>query len=466
MSTKARQELRKIPSLDKLLSSKELKKLQKSFPRKFIKECCSQLLRETREEIKGGRLGRFEKKRFLCELEKNLVQKSKNIGRVINASGIILNTNLGRSPISEGIFRSIEPIVTRYSNLEYDLERGKRGKRNVHLVGLLRELTGTEDAFVVNNNAGAVLLCLHAFAKRKEVIVSRGQLVEIGGSYRLPNILKASGAKLIEVGTTNRTYIEDFENAITKRTGLLLLSHRSNFRMVGFTKDPSLEQVASLGKRYGIKTMMDLGSGLLVNMEGAGLKHEPLVQEVVKSGIDIVSFSGDKLLGGPQAGIILGTRDLISALRKNPLSRALRIDKFTISILENVLRIYLYSDDPVSEIPGLSMAFLKEPFLKRRAQKLMDSLLSVCQGKVAVSLGKGFSEMGGGTLPAEVMDTVLVEVTVHEMKPSQLQKALRECNPPIIARIDNDRVVLDPRTIFEDEVEIVSESFKTICSRI
>ena len=466
MKSEYTERLRKIPSLDRILTKKEIQPLCKEYPRKFVKVCCNTLLKKLRMDIRTRKRKVFVLKEFIDDLRNTLSEERTSMKKIINATGIILNTNLGRAPLPEQLVNFIQPVLVGYSNLEYNLMQGVRGKRHDHLTGLLKDLTGAEDALVVNNNAGAVLLCLDEYAQRKEVIVSRGQLVEIGGSYRLPDILKASGVKLVEVGTTNRTYIEDFKNAITSKTRMLLLSHRSNFRMVGFTKDPEVKEVVLLGKAKGIVTMMDLGSGLLISMEGAGLKHEPTVQEMVKTELDIVSFSGDKLLGGPQAGIILGRKSLVNALRKNPLSRALRVDKFTISALEYILRIYLFADNPVKEIPGLAMAFLKTSAIKKRAHSLKRSLQEAVKAKVQVTVAKGFSEVGGGTMPAEVLPTHLVMIVVKGMKTKKLLELLRSNIPPIIARIEHDRVVMDPRTIFPQEINEIQKAIAHICGYV
>jgi L-seryl-tRNA(Ser) seleniumtransferase len=458
-------ELRKIPSVDKLLSRKKIKSYLEKYPRKLVKECCNILLEELRKDISEGRREKFVLGRFTDDMKQLINKKSKNIKRVINATGIILNTNLGRAPLPHKLVDTISPILTGYSNLEYDLQKGERGKRNAHLVELLKDLTGAEDAFVVNNNAGAVLLCLTTFGKGKEVIVSRGQLVEIGGSYRLPEILNASGAKLVEVGTTNRTNVNDFRAAITPDTKILLLSHRSNFRIVGFTSDPSIEEIVLLGKAKGIMTMLDVGSGLLIDMEKAGLVGEPRVKDVVNKRLDIVTFSGDKLLGGPQAGIILGKKEFITMVRKNPMSRALRIDKFTISALEQVLRIYRYSDNPVSELPGISMAYTSMDDIKKKANSLKRRIRAVAKGNMEVTIEKGFSEMGGGSLPGEHLSTYLVLLSHKKLKDTELLAALRNEEPPVIARIKNNKVALDSRTIFSSELGEIGEAVKRICNK-
>lgn len=465
MNNRDKERLRRIPSIDKILSKKEIKHYLQKLPRKFVRECCNKLLNEVREEIHRKSRRGFSLANFIKDLDATLTKESFSIRKVINATGIILNTNLGRAPLPENLIDIIKPILTGYSNLEYDIEKGGRGKRYDHLTGLLKELTGAEDALVVNNNAGAVLLCLGTFAKGKEVIVSRGQLVEIGGSFRLHEILKTSGAKLVEVGTTNRTYIDDFRRAITADTRMLLLSHRSNFRMVGFTNDPSIEDVVLLGKAKGLITMMDLGSGLLISMEKAGFENEPTVKEIVKKRMDIVSFSGDKLLGGPQAGIILGNKELVAMMKSSPLSRALRIDKFTISALEAILRIYLYSDNPVKELPGLTMAFLTEDVIKRRALELKRGIKSAAKQKLNVEIEKGFSAMGGGSMPGELIPTYLVTLKHKRLKETKLLRLLRENIPPIIARIEKDRVVMDPRTIHPSEMKDIKKAIQSICEK-
>ncbi len=454
--------LRKIPSVEKVLTRREIEPYIDRYSRKFVKEICKRLLREIRRDIIGGRRKGFFLTQLDTELCEHLEKDNQNIRRVINATGVILSTNLGRAPLSENIVDSIRGILTGYSNLEYDLEKGKRGKRYDHLIGLLKELTGAEDALVVNNNAGAVLLCLDTFAKDKEVVVSRGQLIEIGGSFRLPDVLKKSGAKLVEVGTTNRTYIDDYKNAITKDTRMLLLIHRSNFKMVGFTADPTIEEIVSLGKEKGLITMMDLGSGLVAKLKG--FENEHTSQGILKKKIDIVSFSGDKLLGGPQAGIILGTnKEIIEKIKHNALLRALRVGKFTISSLEVILRMYLYSDNPIKDIPGLSMFYLTKGELKKRASRLKEEISKVTEGLIRLQVKQGFSEMGGGSLPGEFLPTYLVVMKHKKMSESKFSKLLRENIPPVIVRIENERVVMDPRTIFPEEFKEIKQAVKKIC---
>jgi len=454
--------LRKIPSLDTILNTKEFEKVIQGFPRKFVKETCTRLLDEFREEVRRKEKKAFSLEHFALILKERLSVKNRNIRKVINATGVILSTNLGRAPLSEKIVDSIRPILTGYSNLEYELENGRRGKRYDHLIGLLKDLTGAEDALVVNNNAGAVLLCLDAFAKGKEVIVSRGQLIEIGGSFRLPDVLKKSGATLVEVGTTNRTYIEDYRKAITEDTRMLLLIHRSNFKIVGFFADPTIEEIVSLGKEKGLITMMDLGSGLLIKLKG--FEDEPTIMEVLRRNIDIVSFSGDKLLGGPQAGIILGMNaSVIQKMKRNPLLRALRIDKFTISSLEAILRVYLYSDNPIEDIPALSMFYLTKKELKKRAFMLETEISKVIGEEIILQVKDGFSEMGGGSLPGELLPTYLVALKHKKIDESKLLKLLRVNIPPIIARIEKDWVVMDPRTIFPEEFKEIKQAVKNIC---
>ena len=456
--------LRKIPSIDKILSSKELKPYLERFSRGFVKNCTRELLLEVRKGMLKKREKGFSLKQFLDDLKKTLPKKNQNMKRVINATGIVLNTNLGRAPLPGKVIDEIKPILTGYSNLEYDIQKGERGKRYDHLIGILRELTGAEDGLVVNNNAGAVLLCLDTFAKGKEVVVSRGQLVEIGGSFRLHEILLKSGARLVEVGTTNRTYIDDFRRGITPDSKMLLLSHRSNFKMVGFTNDPKIEEVVLLGKAKGLMTMMDLGSGLFISMKRKVFESELTVQDVLKRRVDLVCFSGDKLLGGPQAGIILSPqKEFITMMKSNPLLRALRIDKFTVSVLEKILRIYLYSDKPAEELPLLKMAFLAEEGLKKRAFSLRKKIASSSNGKLDMKIKKGFSEMGGGSMPGELLPTYLVVMRCKKIGESKFLRLLGENIPPIIARIEKGWIVMDPRTIFPEEFDEIEEAIRHIC---
>jgi L-seryl-tRNA(Ser) seleniumtransferase len=360
---------------------------------------------------------------------------------VINASGVVLHTNLGRAVLPEGAIDHLRRISTRYSNVEFDVEQGQRGKRDVHVAETLQQLLGCEAAIVVNNNAAAVLLILNTLAEGGEVIASRGEQVEIGESFRIPDILARSGARLREVGSTNRTRIKDYETGINENTRLLLRVHPSNFRMIGFTERPSQEQFVELGRRRQIPTFEDLGSGCFVDMSDIGI-DEPLAADSIRAGVDIISFSGDKLLGGPQAGIIAGKKLLVEKVRRNPLFRALRVDKLTLAVLEYVLRLYLRGD--IEAIPTWRMLHASESELKSRAQNFAER---VGRGTVVIELT---SLIGGGSAPEHHIPSWGVALHLP-LSCTELERLLRNSDPPVIVRIEDDRVVLDFRTIFVDD---------------
>ena len=365
---------------------------------------------------------------------------------VLNASGVILHTNLGRAPLSQAALRATSLVSMGYSNLEYDLESGRRGSRAVHAEALLQRITGAEAALVVNNNAAAVLLALTALARRKGVVVARSQLVEIGGGFRVPDIMKQSGARLLEVGTTNRVHVSDFENALESNPALLLRAHRSNFAMLGFTSDPTLEELAGVAHEAGIPLIDDLGSGALLDTARYGLGHEPMVQESLAAGADLVCFSGDKLLGGPQAGILAGRAEIVAKCKKHPLARALRADKLCLAALSATLLHYL-KDEAEKEVPVWRMISATTESLRRRAQEWAARL---GQGEVVA----GESTVGGGSLPGEEMPTFLLALSVKN--PNRLLARLRQSVPPVIARLADERLVCDPRTILpEQDVEFL-----------
>lgn len=389
-----------------------------------------------------------------------VVQRAREISRprlrkVINATGVILHTNLGRAVLSQAAREALDAVAGHYCNLELDLETGERGSRQDHVRDLLRELTGAEDALVVNNNAGAVLLALNTLARGKQVVVSRGQLVEIGGSFRLPEIMAASGAILVEVGTTNKTYLRDYEQAVGPETALLLRVHTSNFRIIGFAAEVGIAELAGLGRRLGIPVMEDLGSGLLVDLGGDFLRDEPVVVASLAAGADVVTFSGDKLLGGPQAGIILGREKYLEPMRKNPLARALRIDKLSLAALEATLRLYLDPDWAKSQIPTLHALFVSVEELRRRAERLRDLLVPALRDQAEAEVQTGFSEAGGGSLPGVALPTFLVLVRPRELSVEELAARLRRAEPPVIARRLEGALALDVRTMLEGEEALV-----------
>lgn len=435
--------LRELPSIDRLLKTDRAHDLISRYGRPLSVEAIRESLQRTRDSVQSG--GKMPSESKMLEDADGYLKDwlSTDLRPVINATGVIIHTNLGRAPLSQSAIQAISEIGQGYSSIEYDLKHGKRGSRELHCEELLRRLTGAEAAFVVNNNAAAVLLVLTALAKRKRVIISRSQLVEIGGGFRIPDVMKQSGAKLVEVGTTNRTHLRDFETAIDERTGLILQVHHSNFRITGFTAEPSLTELIELGVRYTIPVLHDLGSGALLDTADFGLGHEPTVQESVAADVPLVAFSGDKLLGGPQTGILVGKKAWIDKLRKHPLARAIRPDKISFSALVATLKHYL-TDEAVTHIPIWQMIAAKPEEIKQRAQSWM---MKVGQGEVIA----GQSTVGGGSLPEEMLPTWLLGLDVP--KPDRFAGQLRDGPIPIISRILDNRVVLDPRTVLEYQEE-------------
>lgn len=368
-----------------------------------------------------------------------------NMTRVLNGTGTILHTNLGRAPLGEEHLKQVSYIAGGYSNLEYDLEGGKRGERYSHFEKLLCRITGAEAAMAVNNNAGAVMLILSSMAKGGDVIVSRGELVEVGGKFRIPDVMEQSGASLIEVGSTNKTHLSDYEDAVTEETKALLKVHTSNYRIVGFTESVPVDELVPLGEQYGIPVIEDLGSGVLVDLSKYGLTYEPTVQDSVKNGADVVCFSGDKLLGGPQAGIIVGKKSYIESMKKNPLTRALRIDKFTASALEVVLREYLSEEKAIQNIPVLRMITKKLEEVKQEARKLQ-RILKKAELKAEIGVTDCEAQIGGGSLPLERIPSMGVTIRPLEISTPELEERLRHLPAPVIGRTVNDRILLDMRT--------------------
>jgi L-seryl-tRNA(Ser) seleniumtransferase len=385
-----------------------------------------------------------------------------NLRRIVNATGVILHTNLGRAPLCPEALQRIMEVGKGYSNLEFDLAKGERGQRYDHVSQLICALTGSEDALIVNNNAAAILLVLNTLAEKKEAIVSRGELIEIGGEFRIPEIMKKSASKLREVGTTNRTRIGDYEKAVNDKTGLIMKVHTSNFRIVGFTEEADIVSLVALGKSRGIPVMDDLGSGCLIDLEQYGLQHEPTVREALATGIDVVTFSGDKLLGGPQAGIIVGKKDVLAKIKKNPLNRALRIDKFTLAALEATLMHYLNPADAVKKLRSLKA--LTEPVaaVKKRAEKLITKLQKENFASLKFSLHEDFAAAGGGSLPTQQIPTVLVAIKNKKMSASKMEEKLRKMEVPVIVRVDKDEILIDMRTVAEDEFRFIIEGLRQV----
>jgi len=444
-------ELRKLPSLDKLLRSKAAQTLVQTYSHDLVVEGLRQALDVARQAIFAGEQAASHDELVSQAASILRQQLQPTIHPVINATGVIIHTNLGRALLSPAARAAMDQAARSYSNLEYDLKAGQRGSRYVHAKELLCRLTGAEAALVVNNNAGAVLLILSALARGREVIISRGQMVEIGGGFRIPDVMKQSGAILVEVGTTNRTHLRDYEAAITDQTAMLLRVHRSNFCMTGFVTEPTLAEMADLAHSQGLLVGDDLGSGTLLDTADYGLAHEPTIQESLTAGADIVSCSGDKLLGGPQAGIILGCTDLIAQLRRFPLTRALRVDKTTLAGLQATLLHYVKSE-AATEVPVWRMIATPLEALAARAETWAGRLAAAgLQSKVR----DGRSAVGGGSLPGETLPTRLVALC--EPSPERLASTLRRADPPIIARVEDELLVLDPRTVQPEEEDRLLE---------
>lgn len=449
----------KIPKVDELLKEERFKGLLETTSRVHLIEAIRVSLSNLREKIKemdasAVSMDWFTPEAIFRRVEAELARRAAyHFRRVINATGVVIHTNLGRSLLADSVLEHMAKVAKSYSNLEYDLNAGKRGIRYAHVQKLLCDLTGAEDALVVNNNAGAVLIALNSLANGKEVVVSRGELVEIGGSFRIPDVMAWSGAVLKEVGTTNKTHLYDYEQAIHDQTGLLLKVHTSNFKLIGFVEQVAGKEVADLAHQNGLPAMEDLGSGNLVDFRKLGLPAEPTVQEALKQGMDVVTFSGDKLLGGPQAGIILGKKRYIELIQRNPLNRALRIDKLTLAGLEATLKFYEDPQRAIVEIPTLRMITQPPEALKRKARSL--------QRRLAQSGLKGFrfrvvassSRVGGGAFPETALPTYCVAVESQRFSETQLESRLRAADPPVIARVEEGLIHLDVRTLLERDIK-------------
>lgn len=426
-----------------------------SAPASIIKSVVQSEIEYERKKIleSGDEMEPVSRSQWLQRFIKGISRKLQpNLKKVYNGTGVVIHTNLGRSVLSTATTDRLVQAGGFYSNLEFNLQTGKRGSRYSLVEEIICELTGAEAALVVNNNAAAVLIALETLVRGKEVVVSRGQLVEIGGSFRIPDIMAKSGATLREVGATNRTHLYDYENAITEQTAMLLRVHTSNFRIIGFTKQVSAEEMAALAKENNLITMEDLGSGSLIDFSQFGFPKEPTVQEIVKAGIDVVTFSGDKLLGGPQAGIIVGNRDVISKIKKNPLNRALRIDKFTLAALESVLREYYDLEEALQNIPTLAMLTISSDRLKKRAQKLLRRIKKQLSQVFTLSIVPTVSRVGGGALPEYSIPSWALSFQPVTMKLHAIESILRTLDTPVIGRIENEHYLIDLRTIQDSEI--------------
>ncbi|MEZ7765556.1 L-seryl-tRNA(Sec) selenium transferase [Gemella sp. 27098_8_92] len=453
--------LSQIPAINKILLLDEIKELMNTYTEVAIKSAIKQYIEEIKQAILNEELSEVPSlSKIVGEVARIVEKEDKNsLRRVINATGTILHTNLGRSLLSEKIKENIESVAFNYSNLEFDIDNKKRGSRYVHLIDIIKKLTGAEDVLVVNNNAAAVLLTLNTLVKDQEIIVSRGELVEIGGAFRIPEIIKLSGGVPVEVGTTNKTHLKDYENAITEETGALLKVHTSNYKILGFTESVSNEEISYLARENELVSINDLGSGQFVDFSKFGLPYEPTVKEILDSGIDIVTFSGDKLLGGPQAGIIVGKKKYIEKMKKNQLTRALRVDKMTLASLEATLKLYLDEKDALEHIPTLHMISLSKERLFGKADVLKTKLSDL---DFDIRIEEDKAEVGGGSYPASYLESVAVKLTHRKLHATEIERKLLEVEIPIITRIKDNSIILDMRTLRTREFDIVKAALEEV----
>ena len=451
--------LSQIPAINKILLLDEIKELMNTYTEVAIKSAVKQYIEEVKQAILNEELTEVPSlSKIVVEVEKIVEKEDKNsLRRVINATGTILHTNLGRSLLSEKIKENIESVTFNYSNLEFDIDNKKRGSRYVHLIDIIKKLTGAEDVLVVNNNAAAVLLTLNTLVKGQEIIVSRGELVEIGGAFRIPEIIKLSGGVPVEVGTTNKTHLKDYENAISEETGALLKVHTSNYKILGFTESVSNEEISYLARENELVSINDLGSGQFVDFSKFGLPYEPTVKEILDSGIDIVTFSGDKLLGGPQAGIIVGKKKYIEKMKENQLTRALRVDKMTLASLEATLKLYLDEKEALEHIPTLHMISLSKERLFGKADVLKTKLSNL---DFDIRIEEDKAEVGGGSYPASYLESVAVKLTHRKLHATEIERRLLEVEIPIITRIKDNSIILDMRTLRTREFDIVKAALE------
>lgn len=462
MSALLQDRLKRIPKVDKTLEWPEIAALAEQHPRPEILAAVRSGLDNLRNLIRAGVIdtlpGREETVRFIAsELTR---RSSRSLQNVINGTGIVIHTNLGRSPLAPAAEAAIHAVAHGYSNLEYNLDDGGRGSRNAHVEGLLCELTGAEAALVVNNNAAAVMLALSSLAAGREVIISRGELVEIGGSFRIPDVMRQSGATLVEVGTTNRTHVSDFKQAVSAATALLLKVHPSNFSIAGFTAEVSVAGMAALGREADVPFMLDAGSGCLIDLSPFGIAGEPTIRRSLADGASVVTFSGDKLLGGPQAGMIAGKRELLEPMKRNPLLRAFRLDKLSLAALEATLRLYRDERAALREIPVLRMLTTPGRELSQRAGLIIRRLRRVLPDSLTLSKREGESSAGGGSFPLLQLPTTLIEIRMHGFSPSEIESALRRTSPPVIGRIHQDRFLLDVRTLLDGDIAALADALR------
>jgi L-seryl-tRNA(Ser) seleniumtransferase len=463
--------LRNLPSVDELLNRPEMTPLAEEYGRGLLVRATRRVLDELRSEIIRDEAAvvaeDISPEKIVGAIAAHLERKSTpSLRKAVNAAGVILHTGLGRAVLSQKAIDAINDVIRGYCTLATDIETGRRGHRDVHLNDLLCELTGAEAATVVNNNAAATMLILNTLARGKEVIVSRGQLVEIGGSFRMPEVMETSGAILREVGTTNKTHLRDYVAAVNENTGAILRVHQSNYRIVGFFEEPPIEQLVELGKAHGLPVIDDLGSGALIDLKRFGLETEPLVQDSIKAGVDVACFSGDKLIGGPQAGVIVGKTDAINRIKKSPLARAFRIGKMTIAGMEATLRLFLNPEKLCQQHPTYRMLSLNPEELAKRAERIASNLRGIGGAHADLRVVDGVSEVGSGSVPTQTVPTKLLSLRSNSMSAAELARRLRCNNPPIFARVQKETVLLDFRTIQPDEDGLIEDALRTLLKEV
>ena len=463
MNKKRQEYLRSIPAVNDLLDHEQGKTLVENYSHELVVEAIRAITEQLREKIMNINLEELEQlkvadENILTDVKNHLERKvGDQLLTAVNATGVVVHTNLGRSLLCDTAQDKLLDVAGNYSTLEIDRETGERGSRYELVEDLLTELTGAEAALVVNNNAAAVLLAVSSLAKGQEAIIARGQLVEIGGSFRIPEVMEQGGAKLKGIGTTNRVHLADYEDAINEETGMILKVHTSNYRVVGFSKEVALEELVDLGMEYDLPVVEDLGSGVLLDLRDEGLSYEQTVQDCVKAGADVVTFSGDKLLGGPQAGIIVGKKEYIDRMKSHPLNRALRVDKFTLGSLEATLQQYRDLEQAKEEIPTLEMITRRPSELKERAEKLADRLEETTSKQMILEVRESSSRVGGGAYPGEELPTYVLAIEVQGLTAEEVAEELRLNDPPIFSRISDEQVLLDLRTLqLEDEEYIIT----------
>jgi L-seryl-tRNA(Ser) seleniumtransferase len=453
------EKLRSLPSVEKIMNEPKITSLLEQIPRRLVVRIVREYLEKLRQSIVAGEGDDFNITNLLKSIER---QKRPSLGRAINGLGVVLHTGLGRSPLSKVAQAALNEVSENFSSLAIDIETGRRGERYTHVENLLCELSGAESAMMVNNNAAATMLILNTMAENREVVISRGQLVEIGGAFRIPDVMKRSNAIMVEVGTTNRTHLKDYQAAINERTALLIRVHMSNYRITGFTKEVTLEDLVALGKKHNIPVVDDLGSGAFIDLSRFGLPKEPMVQESIAAGADIVCFSGDKLMGGPQAGIIVGKKRYIDAMKKNPLTRALRCGKLTYAVMEATLKLFLEEEKLLKEHALMQILLKPISQMEKEAKSLFKKLKGSIDTNTEMIIRDSLSEIGGGSLATESMPTKVLSIKPKNISVEELAKQLRSYDTPIFGRIEKDEYLLDFRTIRSDEIEIITNALESL----